>query len=681
MKSSIWKNRIILILIVFAAAVFTELFVFNFRTIQSLFYKEIQIPVDGLKTTGILSFGDGVYKFDPDSEEARVIYLSDLDELECAGEVHNIRFDAETPSSIDLMFIESGVLNADIYVRDEGNDRYTMLEGHKFLEGNEASKYVFIDPAGKVKTIAMNLSMTNGAVLNIKSITINARRKLNFLPVRFLYLLLFFTCITALRKNSFLWKQNALENTKWKLPVMVVLCAALIMPQWYLIQSNLYISSFMNFNPYQDLAESFAAGHTYILEEPSEALKNLSNPYDDTLRTAEGVETKWDYAYYNGKYYVYFGALPCLIFYLPVYLFLGVGMPNPVPVTICAIFLIFGIYELIKALASVYCRDLKTAAHYILTVLVYLGCQIVFFMNQPDGYSVPVACGETFLVWGLYFWVSSLKEKGVSLWRLAVGSLLISMVAGCRPNMEVYAVLALPLFVDRVKIMLKEKQNKKMAALLAALVLPAVPAAVLIMYYNAVRFGSPFDFGNAYNLTVSDVSRNPVSLDKLIVGIYEYLLKLPDLTYTFPFMSIPGDGTSVNELKHCFIHMEYIFAGLLPVNLILFAIPYSFKKAHRSVFVITAAVTAFFLMIFEAESAGIVYRYEADFSLVFLIASVVALMNMIKDGKDIRRFLICALAVSVLFHMNFYFLTGLKYPLLWGNTPLYYKIYYAFNFL
>ena len=64
MKSSIWKNRIILILIVFAAAVFTELFVFNFRTIQSLFYKEIQIPVDGLKTTGILSFGDGVYKFD-----------------------------------------------------------------------------------------------------------------------------------------------------------------------------------------------------------------------------------------------------------------------------------------------------------------------------------------------------------------------------------------------------------------------------------------------------------------------------------------------------------------------------------------------------------------------------------------------------------------------------------------
>jgi hypothetical protein len=127
--------------------------------------------------------------------------------------------------------------------------------------------------------------------------------------------------------------------------------------------------------------------------------------------------------------------------------------------------------------------------------------------------------------------------------------------------------------------------------------------------------------------------------------------------------------------------MEYIVAGILPVNLILLAIPYSFKKAHRSAFVITAAVTAFLLMIFEAESAGIVYRYEADFSLVFLIAAVVALMNMIKDGKDIRRFLICALAVSVLFHMNFYFLTGLKYPLLWGNTPLFYKIYYAFNII
>ena len=56
-------------------------------------------------------------------------------------------------------------------------------------------------------------------------------------------------------------------------------------------------------------------------------LKSLSNPYDYRLRSMTlepaGVSYLWDAAYYIGRYYVYFGIVPELLFFLPYYLATG----------------------------------------------------------------------------------------------------------------------------------------------------------------------------------------------------------------------------------------------------------------------------------------------------------------------------------------------------------------------
>ena len=55
---------------------------------------------------------------------------------------------------------------------------------------------------------------------------------------------------------------------------------------------------------------------------PPASLIMLDNPYDpDMRRTAvnnNGESFKWDTAYRNGRYYVYFGIVPCLMYYLPL---------------------------------------------------------------------------------------------------------------------------------------------------------------------------------------------------------------------------------------------------------------------------------------------------------------------------------------------------------------------------
>lgn len=722
-------------------ALIIEIFVFNFRTVQSLFYKEINVPVDGHKMTGMKYFGDGVFKLteddvvgisaledgqkqseleygtrqgvDGDGNAVSALYLEKMDEVLGDAHVHSMKIDVETPNAIDLPFKESGVLYVKTHIKDAGNEFLETLDKHPVLQNNEASKYIYMQTSGRVSDIVTEFSMSNGQVLVIKSITLNAHRPLMFSAWRFLVLIIIGVAAYALRPSSLLWQMETLSKVAWKKYVVLGLSVLYIMPAWLLIRDNVYLTNFVEFNPYQDLAEALTEGHSYINEEPDPALLSLSNPYDDSLRSAMGIETKWDYALFNGKYYVYFGIVPCIIFYLPLYALLGVRMPNSLPVLGAATLLLVGIYMMIKAIAAVYYPKLKYAAHLILTTVIYFGTQMPFFLNQPDGYAVPVACAEAMLVWGMYFWLSSMKTEGWKMYiRIAAGSFIMALIAGTRPNMEIYALMCVPLFAGRIIAELKKSGNRIAGnvAFAVAFILPFVPVAVGLMYYNASRFGSVFDFGNNYNLTVSDMSLNPFSLDKLLVGVYEYLLKLPDLTYRFPFMSIPGDGTEKNLFAHCFIHMEYIFAGLLPVNILLWTIPVLLKKTnaknaadesaekgqlirHLRHFGLTAVILALFLVVFDSESAGVVYRYEADFSLALYLGALAAVMVIMAQidsydekyqkicGKAVVILLILALTWSLIFHMNFYFLTGLKYPLLWGNTDLFYRIYYAFNFL
>ena len=55
-------------------------------------------------------------------------------------------------------------------------------------------------------------------------------------------------------------------------------------------------------------------------------LMELKNPYDTSYLLANAIPYLADYAYYEGKYYVYFGIVPELLFYLPCLALTGRGV-------------------------------------------------------------------------------------------------------------------------------------------------------------------------------------------------------------------------------------------------------------------------------------------------------------------------------------------------------------------
>mgnify|MGYP000823610677 CR=1 FL=1 len=73
---------------------------------------------------------------------------------------------------------------------------------------------------------------------------------------------------------------------------------------------------------YQELAEALSEGKVSV-GDAEEALLAMKNPYDTIALQAAGIGYRADYAYHNGKYYVYFGIVPVLLLYLPYYLLTG----------------------------------------------------------------------------------------------------------------------------------------------------------------------------------------------------------------------------------------------------------------------------------------------------------------------------------------------------------------------
>ena len=67
-----------------------------------------------------------------------------------------------------------------------------------------------------------------------------------------------------------------------------------------------------------------------------------------------------------------------------------------------------------------------------------------------------------------------------------------------------------------------------------------VPGVMMIggiglMWYNNARFGSPFDFGASYQLTVSDIHANKIHAAGFMPMLYHYIFQYPRPRCTFPF--------------------------------------------------------------------------------------------------------------------------------------------------
>ena len=576
----------------------------------------------------------------------------------------------------------SSVVTANIILTDEANELgYTTPERDIYLNVKN-SQYININTAGKTEKIGL-IFESNQDLVNIDSISINAQRPFVFSFLRILIIVGALCLVYLFKPSSVLYKKRLTDSEYSKNSLVIVAlclqCAIIIIlgsinPVFMGIASKNYNSNkwdgsgidfveidFRSHNQYDELAQAFLQGKTYIdNDDVPQSLKDMKNPYDTDARSEQGDSTgdyyRWDVAYFNGHYYVYFGIVPLLLMYLPFRAIFDAPFPSAVGIMAFALIFSIGVFKLLDLIIKKKFKSISVGA-YLLTSLTFVNCcGMTFLVKRPDFYSVPIITSMAFVVWGIYLWFKGLNQEKKKLPLFFFGSLCMALSVGCRPQAVIICAVAIPLFLGyflKDSFIFKKQGIKQ----LITLAIPFVVVASGIMYYNYIRFGSPFDFGSAYNLTTNDVTKRGFSIGRTGLGIFTYLFQTPSFNATFPF--IEGVSIETNYIGKTI--SEYCFGGLitsLPMLWFSFALPKvkSILK-EKKIFALTVTIflIALAIVIADTQAGGLLQRYFSDFGYIFFLGAVFVIYSLyekptLKNNTNILNYLLFISAFSSIFY-------------------------------
>ena len=655
------------ILIALIISICLELFFFNFETFRSKFYTTYNKELNIYYETNFTSTDEG-YTLSKE-ETYSTIEIYDIDEV-----INNIYIDFSING-------EKEIITTEYYISDEGNKDLYLANSYSSIIWNQdasSTKYTRINAYGKTSKILIKINKDSTDTLSINSIKINEHRPLFISKIRLLAIFLVAFVVTLFfGKNNILYFtfENVSKRTK------TICLALLIIIQFITSLSvsviNEDIVNTQSNEQYKGLTNSLINGHTFLDIDVDDKLAKLDNPYDVTQRINNNVDYQFDTAYYNGKYYVYFGVAPVILFYLPYKLITGNYIHdysiNAINFFILSIGIIFILYKIISN------NYIKTPViiFSILSIFAIDTCGSLALLARPVIYTVPVLCALAFSALGICLWLYSIKkDNSISNILAFLGSLSIGIAIASRPQFGLFAFFAFVIFNNQIK-----QLSKYIRPFICALI-PLFIIGGLLMYYNYIRFGSPFNFGANYNLTFNDMTKRGFKLDRVLDGIFFYLLQPMSFSGLFPYINQVSFETSyVGMLIH-----EYSYGGLLFINPLtissLFTIKLKKYIANKKLLIssILCIIFGLTIVVLDTEMAGLVDRYFSDFSIYIIFASLIVCLSLAHSKNNELLYKIIFVLAFFAITISFLKLFAKSYESLSICSPkLYYKVLSLFE--
>lgn len=634
------KKRFIPYFIFLLISFFTELFLFNYKHWETLGNHEI-IPEVTLGSAYIPN-GDGTYST-ADGDYSILISGLDLDLKSVYFNIIIQEQDSALPAATSIYQ----------YVTDTGHRYEYSLPVKELWPNQPKSCYYTYHLYGNCTGLRLLPNITDSPVISL-DIRLNPVIPLSFSLLRMAGLFLIVCFLYLFRPSSPIYH---IPYLKISVPVRTVMLAFLflihIMILWKLVGLN---PSFTWNTPehhkqYEELAEAFREGSVSLLKEPAEALKNLDNPYDLDYRedalARNGETYPWDTVYFNGKYYVYFGVVPVLLFYYPYHILTGGALANYIAVFFALALLLLGVIGTLHEMIKKWFPQLSVGAWFLTTELFFLGSNIIYMGKRPDLYTVPIATGLALGMLGLWCFLRADEKDHISLKYLSAGAFLTALTAGCRPQLLLFTIFPIVLFGKYLFSKKFYRQKKGRQAVVAAAV-PVFAVAAFLMYYNYARFGSVFDFGASYNLTTNDMRYRGWVWGRIPLGIFVYLFQPMKLVTNFPFAEAIYTitqymGVTIQEYTPGGIFATHLFAWLAIPALLL---KKNCKDTHKlpCILSISSLISSLVILAADTELSGVLWRYFNDFSLFLMLAALLSAWIMLCHKKmmnpSVRKWLI-----------------------------------------
>lgn len=522
----------------------------------------------------------------------------------------------------------TGLIRVEVSLADDAH-RMWRTGADSVLALTDTPAYARIKSNGVLHELALSFE-TDDETAAVTTLTLNTPLPYHFSLLRLLTLLLPLWLIAAVISLRW-WKipldrRNPRHTLAYCLTglvcVLLVLCiSALCIPQ----EKDMYQYTWDLKYPFEDelyeyraqahavLYDMLANGRISVDVSPDENLLALENPYDPTQRLSSGAQTMFDYALYNGQYYVYFGLTPVLVFYAPFRLLTG-AIPSYntagaffALLTVLAAFLCF--WEAVRR----FIRRPSLLLTCICAAAVALGSHLLMLEASADRYHTSIACGQAFFFLTLWAAMTACRQKTrIRRTCLFILTALFSiLLVGARATVALTAAgWLLPLFIW---VLLNKKAPVRRRAMDAlSFLIPLALGAAAIMLYNSARFGSVFEFGQTWQLTLEDIRYNRISFGDLGAALWAYFFDGVHLTSTFPYIN-PGSGF-INRSGNWLYTVVNAGALTVPVTwglFLIFALPEKARHGKLSVYLCTTVMTVF-VALSGYCIAGVALRYVCD---------------------------------------------------------------------
>ena len=420
-------------------------------------------------------------------------------------------------------------------------------------------------------------------------------------------------------RDTFLRIQRVFASSRSAVVSGIVACVAIAIYTLWFASAGRFSTFVPVNNAYIELGEAFLHGQLSLLEKPTPEFLALQNPYDPAGRN---VPFPWDASYYKGQYYLYWGPVPALVF-AAVEGLTQVRPPGALLVVLFYIGLPIIFVMILYRLQVHFFPGTPGFSIGLCTLMAFINLPILFLLARPDIYETSIIAGQFFLFLGLLGWVMYITGADKARW-LGMTGLSWGLAIGSRHNL----LISIGIYLVFVLIQLfRDVKGRELQRKIVFLLIPLALCMVGLGIYNFARFGTPFEIGVTYQLSIAQDPDGFFSTFYIFSNLFIYLFYPLTTTGAFPFI------VSTLPLSSRF---DEVVAGLVPstpgVWLLALSIP-SFILARRSTNTIQGiparrSLKLFFSMIMVAAMVQFLFltmfffvamRYMADFYLQMVL--------------------------------------------------------------
>lgn len=543
----------------------------------------------------------------------------------------------ETPSANTLFHIS-------LTTQQIGTNGWYKTDAVKRMSpAHEASTYMHVN--NNAKNIRLEIKDGVGTKLPIRSVTINPRIGFSLNTVRLALMCMLALSLVLFRPSSSLYRTKLAPSLGirsaqfWGIVAVTAIQVVWVVNIWTwaggVDVANLWPAKHFGFtfdyDQYALLGDALIHGRTNLDLPVPESLAALSNPYDPDLRGELIVQGDgpiyWDHAFYNGRYYCYFGVVPALLLYVPYQLMTGHWLNTSVAVLGLGIAASLLAGVLVVRICRTYFDGTVSYGTVMLSVIIVnLGSSLYYQTFTPNFYAVPGVMSLTLTFAALSLWLAA-KRRNLSKGLLAAGSFLMALNLGTRPQFILAATLALPIFWDELVRRQLFFSRKGVVNTIAAL-LPFAVVFAPLLWYNKARFGDWLDFGASYNLTGFDMVHMRFPIRNMLPLLYYFLIQPSNISGIFPFVENTSTPLPVWSAAEPSPGSVLALCPFLVLPIVALAVMQGERWVQVKRFVVGALAVALVVVMVDAATCGYAWRYYLDFSWLLCIAAVLIVQRM-----------------------------------------------------